>query len=254
MKKKVVILAFTACFICACFLTTNLFAQAWVGDAKRLFENDEYQKVISVTENIKKNNFAAMFLAFSHLQESIFNETKYDREKFKAYKMMLEAKLGINDIDNLLYFVNLNYKPMVVKEARKLTKKTFKGIKNIENIPQLLPFLNSSDLKSRKMTLTTIKKILEPKRKYVIKQGGTLRPKDVRIMSSKNLISALLENINESDARKSLELIEEPVLEYIPSFGGTATAKLETKINKNIAKRKKKYPESNWYSATGETR
>jgi len=241
-------------FILASFLCTNLFAQSWITTSKRYFENDEYQKCIDYTEKYKKkNNFANMFLAFSHLQENVFNKTKYDMEKFKAYKTMLEARLSVKDIDNLLYFINLNDKPYVVKEARKLSKNTFKNIKNIEDIPALMTFLNSTDAESRKLALGAIKNILSPKRKYV-DQGGTMRAKDIKVMNSKNLITSLLENIEQNDAKKALEIIEEPVLEHTSGYAGVNTTKLETKINQLIAKRKKKFPDSNWYSATGKTR
>lgn len=249
-KSKYVIVA--GIFICLFFLAGSLNAQ-WSANAKRLFENDEYQKVISLCENMKKDNLANMFLAFSHLQEYVFNKTKYDQEKFKAYKTMLEAKMNINDINDLLYFVNLNDKPMVVKEARALTKKNFDGIKQIEDVPKLLTFLSSSDKESRKLAMAAIRKILEPKRKYV-NEGGTMRGKDVDIMSSKNLITSLLENIQEGEAKKSLQLIEEPVLQFTTQYAGLETTKLETQINKDIASRKKKFPDSNWYSATGKKR
>ena len=69
-------------------------AEAWVSKAKRQFENDEYTTVIEIAEPHRKKNIGAMFLAFSHLQEYIFNGTKYDSEKFKNYKHYLEAKLA----------------------------------------------------------------------------------------------------------------------------------------------------------------
>lgn len=251
MKKRLAsILALSVCF---CMLYSPVFGQAWVAKAKAKFEDDRYQDVIKITENMKKNMHAVMFLAFSHLQENLFNKTKYDKEKYKAYNMLLEAKLGIDDIDHLLYFINLNDKPKVVDAARKLAKHTFKNIKRIEDVPKLVTYLNSSDEGAKKLALSTITRILKPKRKMVEK-GGTMRPKDVKVMQSKNLITALLENITQGDARKALLIIEEPVLEYTGKYSGNETAKLEVKINKDIAKRKKKYPESNWYSATGKTR
>jgi len=246
-------LTLVALLICFCFLSSGVFAQSWVSKAKKLFENDEYQKVISFTEAKKKEKMGRMFLAYSHLQESIFNKTKYDKEKFKGYNMWLEAKCGINDISNILYFINLNDKPYVVKEARKLAKKTFKNINKIEDVPTLLTFLKSTDVDSRKLALSTITRILTPKRKYV-NDGGTMRSKDIQIMGSKTLITSLLENVQENNAKKALIIIEEPVLQFTGQFAGNDTTKLETTINKKIAKRKKKYPDSNWYSATGKNR
>jgi hypothetical protein len=252
MKIKshyVLVLAILAAFL----VSTAIFAQGWVPTAKKLFENDEYKKVIELLEKGAKDNFAIMFLAFSHLQENVFSKTKWDAEKYKNYKYQLEAKLNVNDINNLLYFVNLNDKPHVVKEARKLVKKTFDSVQAIEDVPKLLAFLNSTDKESRKLALAQIKEILEPKRKYV-NEGGTMRAQDVQVMNSKTLITALLENVSESDAKKSLEIIEEPSLQYTPSYPGIETTKLEGSINGLMAKRKKKFPDSNWYSATGKTR
>ncbi len=249
MKRK--ILSVLTAVICITFLSSVAFA--WTANVKKLFENDEYQKVIDLTEKSKKDSFARMFLAFSHLQESVFNKTKYDKEKFKGYMMWLEAKCGIDDIDNILYFINLKDKPYVVKEARKLAKKTFKNISKMNDIPKLIKFLKSSDEDSRKLALSTMTRILKPKRKYV-NEGGTMRPNDIRVMGSQNLIKSLLENIQEKQAQKALQIIEEPVLQYTGQYAGNETAKLEVKINKTIAKRKKKYPDSNWYSATGKKR
>ena len=60
---------------------------AWVRKAKSLFENDEYKQVIELAEPHRKTNIGAMFLTFSHLQEFIFNGTKYDKEMSKQFKL-----------------------------------------------------------------------------------------------------------------------------------------------------------------------
>jgi len=228
-------------------------ASAWVKKAKKLFENDEYTEVIELAEPHRKENLGAMFLAFSHLQEFIFNGTKYDKEKFKNYKLYLEAKLTAGDIDDLLYFVNLGDKPEVVRESRRLSASTFKNIQQIEDVPKLVKFLGSNDEQSRKLALSSIKRIIELKRKYVEK-GGTLREKDVKIMGSSRLITPLLEQVPEKDAARTLILIEEPVLKYIGKYIGPDYVKLDEQINKAMAKRVSKYPDSNWYSAVGKVR
>jgi hypothetical protein len=232
-------------------LSTQAFA--WQSKAKKLFEDDEYEACIELTEKYKKNNQANMFLAFSHLQENVFNKTKYDKEKFKAYNMRLEAKLGINDIDELLYFVGLSDKPYVVKEARSLAKKVFKNISDIDDVPKLVSFLKVEDEDTRKLALSSIKRILKPKRDYV-KKGGTLREKDYDVMRSKTLIKALVGQLPLGDAKSALVLVEEPALPYLSEAASVESAALEAKINKAIASRQKKYPESNWHSAVGKKR
>jgi len=233
------------------FATTAFAAQAgWIQKAKKLFEDDEYDACIEVAENHDDENIGTMFLAFSYLQEGLLNNSKAEKERFKTYKKQLVNRVSADDVADLLYFVNLNDKPEVVAEARKLSKQAFKNITQIEEVPKLVTFLSASDEDSRKLALSSIKRILEPKRKYVSK-GGTLRKKDIRVMGSKRLIIPLLERVDAKDAQKSLILIEEPVLEYTGTYSGEAVTKLEEKINKSITKRKEKYPESNWYSAVG---
>ena len=227
--------------------------QAWVRRAKQLFEADEYQEVIELAGPHRKKNIGAMFLAFSHLQENIFNGTKYDKEMFKQFRLQLEAKTTANDIDDLLYFVNLNDKPEVVKESRKLSGKAFKNIKQIEDVPKLVQFLGSNDEGARKLALQSISRILKPKRDYVNK-GGTLRKKDINVMGSSKLIVPLLDRVEAKDARNALLMIEEPTLKYLGRYEGPEYTKLDVELNKRIGKRKEKYPESNWYSAVGKKR
>jgi len=242
-----------ALLLFALMASPAMAAPSWVKKAKKLFENDEYTDVIELVEAHRKDNLAAMFLAFSHLQEFIFNGTRYDKEKFKNYKLYLEAKLTADDIDDLLYFVNLDDKPEVVREARRLSSSTFKNIKQIEDVPKLVKFLKASDEESRRLALSSIKRIIELKRKYVAK-GGTLREKDVKVMGSPRLITPLLEQIEEKEARRTLVMLEEPVLKYIGKYMGPRYIDVEESINKAMAKRVSKYPDSNWYSAVGKVR
>jgi len=231
----------------------SIQAASWTNKAKKLFEDDHYEECIQLTENYKDDNQATMFLAFSHLQENVFNKSKFDKEKFKAYNLRLEAKLGINDLNNLLYFVNMSDKPFVVKEARNLAKKVFKNINDIDDVPKLVSFLKVDDEDTRKLALSSIQRILKPKRDYVSK-GGTLREKDIAVMNSKAVIIALIEQIELSPAKASLILIEEPVLQYLSSSDSIEASKVELSINKKIASRQKKYPESSWHSAVGKAR
>jgi hypothetical protein len=137
-----------------------------------------------------------------------------------------------------------------VKEARSLARDAFKSVTQVEVIPKLVYFLSTSDEDSQELALAAIKRIIAPKRKYVSK-GGTLRPKDIRIMRSKKLIVPLLERVDMRDARKTLVEIEEPVLQFSSGFDSVSVSKLENNISKAVAKREKKFPESNWYSAVG---
>lgn len=241
--------------ILSVLLSISIVANAatWTSKAMKLFEDDDYEACIKLAENYKDDNQATMFLAFSHLQENIFNKSEYDKQKFKAYSIKLDAKLGINDLDNLFYFVNLNDKPLVVKEARNLIKKVFKNINDIDDVPKLVSFLKVDDEDTKKLALSTIQRILKPKRDYVNK-GGSLREKDIAVMNSKTVITALIQQISLSPAKASLLLIEEPVLAYLSTSDSLEASKLELAINKKVEARKKKYPESSWHSAVGKKR
>lgn len=225
----------------------------WSDDAKRYFEADEYQKCIDVAKPHKSDNQGLMFLTFSYLQRYVFTDTKVDKKQFKSYMELLEDKVDANDIDSIYYFAEQRTKPRVVKYANNLVKEAFGNINDISMLPRVYKFLHSEDGKTKKLTLKTMLRILKPKRKYV-KRGGTLRKKDIAIFTDAKLIKALLNNISESKARSILVMIEEPVLKYLPAYRGKDAIKLEAKLTKAIQKRKKNYPNSTWYSATGETR
>jgi len=246
-----------ALVLCGSILVSGIAAaqsdQAWVRKARVQFENDEYQAVIELAEPHRKDTVGAMFLTFSYLQESIFNGTRYDKEMYKQFKLQVEAKITADEISDLLYFVNLNDKPEVVKEARRLSGVAFKNISQVEDVPKLVTFLSSSDEGARELALKSIKRIIEPKRNYVNK-GGTLRVKDIQVMGSPKLIVPLLDRISQKDAFKTLVLIEEPVLTHLPRYEGPDYTELDVDINKAISKRREKYPQSNWYSAVGKDR
>lgn len=232
---------------------SSLSFAGWVNNAKKAIEDDQYDLCIDTAKPHKKDEMGLMLLAFCHLQNYTFNHTKADKQYFKSYMDLLEDKVSAKSLDNIFYFVQLSDKPTVVKEARKLVKRAFKNIHNIEDVPKLIKFMDSDDKKTQKMAFNSAYRIIKPKRKYVQK-GGTLREKDIHIMSNEKLIRTLLKHAKNSKASKTLVMIEKPVLKYISDYDGKSISKLEVKINKAIAKREKKYPKSNWYSATGKKR
>ncbi|OEU81262.1 MAG: hypothetical protein BA865_05975 [Desulfobacterales bacterium S5133MH4] len=254
MTKAKIIGIMSVAFILLLSSSSLIFAEIWQTKAISLFSDDYYEQCMELTQEYKKDNLGLMFLTFSHLQEYTFNNTKYDKEKYKNYLMLLEDKTGSNDIENLLFFVDQKDKPAVVKAARRLLKAAFKNCTENEDVERLIPFLKISDDETNDLTLKTIQRIITPKRK-VVSKGGTLRKKDIIMMSDPELIKALLEKVTvSSKAAKILVSIEEPVLKYMSGYDGEKIGKLENKINKAMSKRKKKYPESNWYSAIGKTR
>jgi len=223
--------------------------------AKDAFDYGEYEKTIELVtqeKNYKSDISNVMLIAFSNLQLYEFTKFKHYKNEYKLNYDLIVAKAGVDDLEKILFFVNSQDKPVVVKSSRKLTKTIFKNLYKVDDIPKLLPFTVSSDEEVKKYAFDAIHTILKPKRD-IVNKGGTMRPKDIRYFSDKKLISALVENLGEPKAKKILEVIEEPALEHLMAEGGTAGSKISASINKKIQKRKKKYPSSNWYSATGKT-
>jgi len=231
-------------------------ALAWVGDTKKLFENDEYEEVIKIASEHKKDKkrrIGIMFLTFSHLQKYELNDSKSDKRQYKNYMEVLEDNVSISDLDDINYFIEQFDKPEVVKVAQKVLKIAFKNIEDVKDIPNLLSFIKSDNKKTRKIALSTVKKFMKAKRKYVNK-GGTLRDEGIIVMQDEKLIRALLDHAKDSKAKDVLISIERPVLAYISDYEGKAVKKIEEKILKAIKKREKKHPESNWYSAIGKVK
>ncbi len=237
-------------FLVLTAFASTAVAASWQDQARKHFEADEYEKVIDIAKKQKKDKLGLMFLTFAHLQRYAYNDTKLDKRKYKDYLDMLEDSVTVNDLDNIHYFIKQDDKPDVVKTARKLLKAAFKNISDISDIPKVIKFLDNEDQKTRKLALDTIKRLISVKRKYVNK-GGTLRDKDILIMQDEKLIRALLNHVSDAKARNILVMIEQPVLAYLGDYDDAAITKLEIKINKAIAKREKKHPDSTWYSASG---
>ncbi|MCF6235803.1 MAG: hypothetical protein L3J70_05430 [Gammaproteobacteria bacterium] len=236
----------------AIFASTSVSAN-WQSSAKQYFENDEYEKVIELVKDHKKDKndkFALMLATFSHLQEYSYTNTKRDKKQYQGNMELLEDSIATKDLNSLLYFTQLADKPDVAKAAQKLLKQVFKQIEDINDAPLVIEFLDSEDTKTRGIALNAMKRMIAPLRKHVTK-GGTLRGKDITIMQDKKLISSLLNHAGDSKAAAILLLIEEPVLAYTPQYDDISVSKLESKISKAIIKREKKYLDSNWYSATG---
>jgi hypothetical protein len=221
--------------------------------AKKLFDDGQYDECIQKIEslpNFKKQISNVMLLTFSNFQLYNFTKQKLYNNEYNAYYELLLAKTGVDDLNSILFFVNSSDKPEVVKSARKLLKDIFKNLHKIEDIVKLLPFASSSDKDVREYAFDSIQRIMEPIR-AIVKDGGTMRPIDVRYFQNKDVINIAIENINLSIAQKILILIEEPAVEYLNNSKSTGSLKVYEKINSDIKDRMKKYPNSNWYSATG---
>jgi hypothetical protein len=251
---KVAITGFLSLILLAA--ASSCFASNWESRAKQAFNIDEYQKCIEIVNSVKGDTdglYRSMFLAFSNLQLYQYTKAKEYQSQYQAHLKGVEARAQISDLNKVLYFVNLNDKPEVVKASRNLTKKILNGMHKIEEVPLLISFAESTDMQVRDLSFDAMRRIFKVKRD-VVKKGGNLRAIDMKIMSEPNLIKILLKNASSSKAANVLVLIEEPVLKHADGIADAHVAKVQANVVKAAASRQKKYPNSNWYSATGQVR
>jgi len=226
----------------------------WAVKARQLFEQDEYDQVIKIAKTHKKEMAGTMFLAFSYMQNGLYNNSPSDKTQSKNYISILKEKVSVDHLDDLSFFTDQRDKPDVVKSSKMLLSQGFKNIKVIDQLPKVLRFLESPNDDVKKLASTTCTRLVSPLR-TVVNKGGTMRKKDVRILNNEKNIRRLLGSLDSANSSKCLKLIEQPVLKYSSSYSASLkSAKLEKDINNAIAKREKKYPNSNWYSAIGKKR
>lgn len=226
----------------------------WAVKARQLFEQDEYDQVIKIAKTHKKEMVGTMFLAFSHMQNGLYNSSAADKTQSKNYVTLLKERISVDHLDDLSFFTDQRDKPDVVKTSKMLLTQGFKNIKRIEELPKVLMFLASPNPDVQKLAGSTCTRLVKPLR-TVVNKGGTMRKKDIQILGNERSIRKLLGSIDTANSSNCLKLIEQPVLKYTQSYSDSLKiAKLEQNINNAVAKRVKKFPNSNWYSAIGKKR
>lgn len=249
MKKNIA--AGLTLFISMFIASGNLYAFDEV--AKKLFDNGQYDECIQrvkANPNLQKQRDNVMLLAYSNYQ--LYNFTKqetFENEFQSLYDVLLE-KADVEDLKSLLFFVNSSDKPAVVESSRDLLEKIFESMHKIDDIVKILPFANSTDKETREHAFDTMTRIMEPIRE-IVKNGGTMRPIDLVYFQNKDVIKSAMENVDISAAREVLVLIEEPALEIIDSSNDPKLKDISEDITDAVNDRKKDYPNSFWYSATG---
>jgi len=230
-------------------------AETWLSQAQGLFEADEYERTIKVVKPHSKDEDmdANLFLMFSNLQMYQYTRAKYYQTRYRGIREWVEAKATLNSLPRILYFGEQNDKPEVVKTARRVAGQVIAATYRIEDVPNLVSFASSHDPGMQKLAYKAVRRILKNPR-TVVKKGGNMRAKDIKIMQDPKLIAALVNGMDISDAAAALVLIEEPALEELGLSANPKALKLEGKIVSAISKREKKYPNSVWHSATGKTR
>lgn len=248
--------------------SSSAHLNSWQKSAFRQYQNDEYAKAKKILEKHRQDRFAKILLTFVYHQEWVYSQSKMQRDIWKGEYKALEASLGIKDIAYLTLVGQEIDKPKASKLAKKLLKKSFKNVHKTADVPLLLEFLGVPDPDINGYAINALNKILKVRRK-IVKGGGTLRSKDIRMMNDRRLLGQLGAIVAQETvwgkkpnypkgtkkAIQSLVLIEEPslkLLDEVPS--GVSVIKAKQKVQKAMNSRRKKFPKSNWYSATGKKR
>jgi hypothetical protein len=256
--------------ICFCIPLTA-FGQAnlnsWQKSAFKYFQNDEYENSEKIVKQHSEDRFSKILIAFIHHQQWVYSRSKSQKEVAKGDYKALTQSLGIQDIDYLALVAQEKDKPSSAKMAKKLLQKTFKNLHSNEDVPILVEYLSVPEPDLNKYSLDTLRRILSNRRR-VVKKGGSLRKKDIKMMTDPALLNQLMANVSQeeigrkkptyakgiSKAVSCLVLIEEPSLSTMENLSGLSVEKARVKVQKAINSRKKKYPQSSWHSATGKTR
>ncbi len=237
------------------FISTLFAGNLWAFDeaAKKLFDNGQYDECIHRVKSLpdfRKQRSNLMLLAYSNYQ--LYNFTKQDKfedEYQSIYDVLLE-KASVDDLKSVQFLVDSSDKPAVVDSSRDILRKIFDSMHKIDDIVKLLPFTNSPDKETREYAFDAMKRIMEPIRD-IVKNGGTMRPIDLAYFQNTEVIKAAVENIDISAARKTLLLIEEPALDALTNASSPKLKDMSDDIAEAVSDRKKDYPNSSWYSATG---
>ena len=254
LKKVIVLLLFLGISMGSVSNTYAAKTGGWAIKARQLFEQDEYDQVIKIAKAHKKEMAGTMFLAFSHMQNGFYNNSAEDKAQSKTYINLLKERISVDHLDDMSFFTDQPDKPDVVKSAKMLLGQAFKNIVIIDELPKVLKFMKSPNPDVQKLAANTCTRLVKPLRQ-VVNKGGTMRKKDIRILSNEKNLRLLLGSVDTANSSNCLKLIEEPVLKYTSSYANSLkTVKLEKDITTAVNKRLKKYPNSNWYSAFGKKR
>ncbi len=238
-------------FISMLFSSSSLYA--FDEAAKKLFDNGQYDECIHRVKSLpdfRKQRSNVMLLAYSNYQ--LYNFTKqgkFDDEYQSLYDVLIE-KANVDDLKSVQFLVNSSDKPAVVESSRDILQKIFDDLHKIDDIVKILPFASSTDKETRENAFEAMKRIMEPIRE-IVKKGGTMRPIDLAYFQNKDVIKAAVENIDISAAKKTLVLIEEPALDFLANASSAELKDVSEDISEAVSDRKKDYPNSSWYSATG---
>ncbi len=206
-----------------------------------------------------KDVTARLVLGLSHTERYNIYKDKTDKERAGMYIDLLEVDVTLEHAAVIRTFLNVKGNQNGNKVALALLKKSFANTKSVPEHMLLIASFVTPDqsVDVRKAALYVISRRLGPVRDYVSKGGSMPKEMKDRVFTNVQLLNPVVDALSEkataSAARKCLVLIEEPALKYLEDRELTKPiSDTIVSIKKAMARRKKKHPDSTWYSAYSE--
>jgi hypothetical protein len=251
----------------------------WESDALKAFEQEDYDKVIAMCKAQEEdpNGNRRLLTYYAHAQKYYMGK---NRESAIYYKRHFHDTLQGLSGANLTVLMRLTSMQQVAwnKKINSIYRQTaFENTKKDKYIGSLLYYLMqpNADEEVFDEAVKGLKAILTKKRDIVF-SGGSLNREDRKWMEDPELIMLLTKKIGEKanpmtglmsklpaiahkkvigGAQACLMLIEEPTLPFLEkaaAAGNPAAAATISLVKEARGKRLGEYPNSTWYSATGQ--
>lgn len=249
----------------------------WEKQALTAFDLADYDRVIEISKVAKDdpNKNARLLIYFAHTQKYYMERNNDSAVYYKQHYHTTLNRLRVYNLPVLTRLVVIPDLGWNKKVNKQFVDKAFENAGDNQYLGSVLYYLSQPDSMVSNGALKGLGAILSGKRAIIL-NGGALSRTDQKWMSDSKLIKLLIKKTGENTnpatgflskmpafARKKvmggapacLALIEEPALPMLKEAAGmgnpTAAATIQL-IQDARGERLAKYPNSTWYSATGE--
>lgn len=249
----------------------------WEMTALDAFDSNDYDDVIDIAEKEADdpNRNAPLFIYLSHAQKYYLERNQNSAVYFKQQYHLVYNQLSGKNLPVLTRLIGMPQLAWNKKINKKFINKAFEKSGTEKHLGSLLFYLTSPESEVSNGAVKGLQGILQKKRNIVM-NGGTLNQTDRSWISDQRLIERLVMMTGQAAnpatgfmsklpafARKKvmggasacLALIEDPALPYLQkaaSMGNPNAAAAIQLINDARGARLAIYPDSTWYSATGD--
>jgi hypothetical protein len=250
---------------------------AWEAAALDAFASNDYDDVIDIAEKAADdpNRNTPLFIYLSHAQKYYIERNQNSAAYFKQQYHAVYSQLSGKNLPVLTRLVAMPQLAWNKKINKKFLDAAFERSGAEKYLGALLFYLTSPQPDVSKAAVKGLQAILQKKRNIVL-NGGSINKTDRAWMSDPRLIERLVMMSGQSvspatgfisklpafarkkmlgGANACLALIEDPALPYLKtaaSMGNPNAAAAIQLINDARASRLANYPDSTWYSATGD--